>query len=116
MNNNQHITKSIQIKYIRISLFKLNKLISNLRNKTYLEALKIIKNWPSKSTHIVWNVLNSAVSNLVHNFSCQKNDLIIKEIYTNCGPMLKRIFARAKGRSTTRQKKMVHLTITLSNY
>ena len=101
-------------KYIRISPTKVNVVISKIRGKTYKEALQILKYLPQKSGAIVWQTLYSAVSNATNNFNLEKENLVITEAYVNQGPILKRMRPRAQGRAFAIQKKMLHITIKVS--
>jgi large subunit ribosomal protein L22 len=101
-------------KYIRISPSKVNLIISKIRGKSYKEALEILKFLPQKAGSLVWQTLYSAVSNAINNFDLDKQKLIILEAYVNNGPMLKRMRPRARGRAFSIQKKMSHITVSVS--
>jgi large subunit ribosomal protein L22 len=101
-------------KYIRISPSKVNLVISKIRGKTYKESLQILKYLPQKAGALVWQTLYSAVSNAIHNFDLEKENLIITEAFVNNGPILKRMRPRARGRAFAIQKKMSHITIRVS--
>jgi large subunit ribosomal protein L22 len=101
-------------KYIRISPTKVDLIISKIRGKTYKEALQILKYLPQKAGSIVWQTLYSAISNATNNFDFEKEKLIISEAFVNQGPILKRMRPRAKGRAFSIQKKMSHITISVS--
>jgi large subunit ribosomal protein L22 len=98
-------------KYIRISPSKVNLVIAKIRGKTYKESLQILKYLPQKAGALVWQTLYSAVSNAIHNFDLEKENLVISEAFVNNGPILKRMRPRARGRAFAIQKKMSHITI-----
>ena len=102
-------------KYIRISPSKVDVIISKIRGKSYKEALQILKYLPQKSGSIVWQTLYSAVSNATNNFDFEKDTLLINEAYVNQGPILKRIRPRAQGRAFAIEKKMSHITISVTS-
>ena len=112
MNQNQEI--SATSKYIRISPSKVDLIIKKIRGKTYKQALQILKYLPQKSGAIVWQTLYSAVSNATNNFDLEKENLVISEAFVNQGPILKRMRPRAQGRAYAIQKKMCHITISVS--
>lgn len=58
-------------------------------------------------------LLKSAVANAVNNSKLEKNNLYIKEITANDGPMLKRWKPRAFGRATQILKRSSHVEIIL---
>lgn len=102
-------------KYVRISPTKVNLILSQIRGKSYKEALQILKYLPQKAGAIVWQTLYSAVCNASNNFSFNKENLIIKEAFVNQGPILKRMQPRAKGKADKIQKKLSHITIRVAN-
>lgn len=112
--NNQLICASATSRYIRISPTKINLILDKIRNKSYLEALNILKQIPQKSGAVVWQTLYSAVSNVSSIFKSNKDKLFIIEAYANQGPILKRMQPRAKGRAFKIYKKVSHITICVS--
>jgi large subunit ribosomal protein L22 len=110
----QNQTISATSKYIRISPSKVDLVIKKIRGKTYKQALQILKYLPQKSGAIVWQTLYSAVSNATNNFDLEKENLVISEAFVNQGPILKRMRPRAQGRAYAIQKKMCHITISVS--
>lgn len=58
-------------------------------------------------------LLKSAVANATNNFNLKKENLFIKTIYVNEGPMLKRFTPKAFGRAGKILKRMCHITIVL---
>ncbi len=102
-------------KYIRIAPNKVDVILKKLRGKSYKEALQILKYLPQKAGSIVWQTLYSAVSNATNNFDFEKDTLLINEAYVNQGPILKRIRPRAQGRAFAIEKKMSHITISVTS-
>ena len=104
-------------KYLRVSPTKVDRIVSQIRGKTYKEALQILKYLPQKSGTIVWQTLYSAVSNATNNFNFEKENLIIIEAFVNKGPggrQTKRVRFINKVRQAPIEKKMSHLTIRIS--
>ena len=102
-------------KYIRIAPNKVDVILKKLRGKSYKEALQILKYLPQKAGSIVWQTLYSAVSNATNNFDFEKDTLLINEAYVNQGQILKRIRPRAQGRAFAIEKKMSHITISVTS-
>lgn len=63
----------------------------------------------------VLKLLNSAVANAEHNFKLQKEDLFVKTITVDGGPVMKRMVPRAMGRGMTIRKRMSHINLILSD-
>lgn len=110
---NKIFIKSITLKNIKISPTKLNIYILKLRNKTYIELLKLFKYSHNKYDIIIWKLIYSLISNLKMTINLNLKNLIIFEIFVTRGPILKRLQPRAKGQSVQIQKKFSNLTISL---
>ena len=101
-------------KYIRISPFKLRAPIEALKGKQVEEALNLLKFMPLKSAGIISKTLKSAIANADHNNDMDVDDLIVKNIVVDHGPMLKRFRARARGRGARILKRTSHITVTVA--
>lgn len=100
-------------KYIRISSTKVRRVLNQIRGRSYLEALTLLKAMPYRACGPVWQVLNSAAANAEINNGLIKENLIIKEVFANQGPVLKRFRPRAQGRGFQIRKPTCHITIIL---
>ena len=100
-------------KYIRISSTKTRRVLNQIRGQSYLEALTILKNLPYRACGPVWQVLNSAASNAENNYGLTKENLRIKAIFANQGPVLRRFRPRAQGRGFQIRKPTCHITVIL---
>jgi len=60
--------------------------------------------------------LKSAEANSENNFGLDRDNLFVKTILVDEGPMLKRFRARARGRPGPILKRMSHITIVLDEY
>ncbi len=93
---------------------KVRLTIDLIRGKKVADALNIVKfssRWAAKP---VLKLLQSVIANAAHNFNLQKENLYIKTIRVDQGPMLKRWSARAFGRASEIQKKTSHIEIVLA--
>ena len=102
-----------EVKYVRISPRKVKIVIDLIRNKPVGEALAILKHTPKAASEIVEKLLLSAIANAENNHGMDVEKLYVAEIYSNAGPMLKRIRARAQGRAFRILKRTSHTTIVL---
>ena len=100
-------------KYIRIGPTKIDKIIAQIRGKSYKDALQILKYLPQKAGTIVWQTLYSAVSNATHNFNLDKENLFVKEAFVNQGPTVKRISPAPMGRAYRIRKRSNHVHIVV---
>jgi large subunit ribosomal protein L22 len=99
-----------KIKFLRIAPTKIKKILDKIRGKSYINAIKILYAIPQKSGQAVFKALKSAINNACHNNSLLKEKLFISKAYVTQGPILKRLHARAKGKSAKIEKKMCHIT------
>lgn len=62
---------------------------------------------------MLWTLLNSAVANAKEKGGVDVDNLYVKQVLVDNGPILKRFIPRAMGRATPVLKKMSHVTIVL---
>ena len=63
---------------------------------------------------MLYKILQSAISNAEHNFKLKKENLFIKILTVDGGPVLKRYVPKAFGRAGGIRKPTSHITIVLS--
>ena len=112
MSDNQSV-KAVA-KYIRMSPHKIRRVLDQLRGRSYQEALMILEFLPYSASGPVWQIIHSAAANAKHNYGLNKKKLMIKEIFADEGPKLKRIRPRAQGRAYKIMKPTCHITVILS--
>ena len=103
-----------KVSYARIAPRKAKIVIDLIRNKPVGVALGILKNTPKAASYIVEKLLNSAIANAENNHNMSADNLYVKEIYANPGPILKRIQPRAQGRAFRINKRTSHITVVLA--
>nr|YP_011006991.1 50S ribosomal protein L22 [Phaeostrophion irregulare]WAM64278.1 50S ribosomal protein L22 [Phaeostrophion irregulare] len=109
---NKETAKSVS-KYIRISSTKARRVLNQIRGRSYLEALMILQFMPYRACGPIWQALNSAAANAEKNIGLSKENLKIKTVFANQGPVLKRFRPRAQGRGYQIRKPTCHITIIL---
>ena len=100
-------------KYIRISPRKVRLLMRELKGKKVEDALNLLAFAPQKGAPILRKLIHSAVSNASQKPDIDVDNLLIKHIYANEGPTLKRFRPRAMGRATRVRSRTSHLTVIL---
>jgi len=100
--------------FVRIAPRKVQLVVDLVRGKSVGDAIAILRHTPKSASPVVEKLINSAVANAEHNFSMDPNSLVIKEIYANQGPTLKRFRARAMGRASRINKRTSHITVVVS--
>lgn len=101
-------------KYVRISPQKVRKIIGSLKGRPVEAALNSLKFMPQKSAKLVEKTLRSAVANADENLGLDVDTLIVRNIYVDEGPTLKRFRARARGRGARILKRTSHITVVVA--
>lgn len=101
-------------KYIRIAPRKVRLVVDLIRGKRINEAFAILKLTPRGASPVVEKVLHSAVANAQNNHNMDVNRLIVKEVYVDPGPTLKRFHPRAQGRAYSIMKRTSHITVVVA--
>jgi large subunit ribosomal protein L22 len=107
-------TKAI-LRGVRLSAQKGRLVADLIRGKRIEQALNILIFSPKKGAFIIKRVLESAIANAEHNSGADIDELKIKTIYIEKGPVLKRFSARAKGRADRVSKQSCHIYVTVGN-
>lgn len=100
-------------RYIRISPRKVRLVIDLVRGKKVEEALAMLEFTPKRAARVVSKLIKSAVANAEQSPDVDVDNLYIKRIYADPGPILKRIRPRAVGRAYLIRKRTSHITVIL---
>lgn len=103
------------LKGVRLSAQKGRMVADLVRGKKVDQALNILAFSPQKGAFIVKKVLESAIANAEHNDGADVDELKVKTIYVEEGPVLKGFTARAKGRGNRILKQTCHVYVTVGN-
>lgn len=99
----------------RLSSQKARLVADLVRGKSVDQALNILTFSPQKAAFTIKKVLESAIANAEHNEGADIDELKVKTIYVDQGPVLKRFTARAKGRGNRISKPTCHITVTVGD-
>jgi large subunit ribosomal protein L22 len=100
---------------IRMSPYKVRRVIDVVRGKPVDEALAILKYMPQRASVEVARAIKSAAANAEHNFDMEPADLVVKTIFADEGPRFKRYQPRARGRVDMIQKRTTHITVIVDD-
>jgi large subunit ribosomal protein L22 len=103
-----------QAKYVRHAPRKARLVVDHIRGKSVGDARAILTHTPRAAARDVLKLLESAVANAENNHELDADDLVIRKVYVDEGPTLKRYRPRALGRATRIRKRTSHMTIQLS--
>lgn len=99
----------------RLSAQKARLVADLVRGKPVEQALNILAFSPKKGAVLIKKLLESAIANAEHNEGADIDALMVKTIYVDKGPSLKRFMARAKGRGAKIEKQTCHITLTVGD-
>ena len=100
-------------RHIHVSPRKL-RLVANLIRQTPVDvALEQLRFSSKQAALPLTKAINSAVANAVHNFNMNKQDLFVKAVTIDGGPVMKRYAPRAQGRAFTERKRTSHINVVL---
>ncbi len=102
-------------KHVRIAPNKVRPVMDLVRGKPVVRALAILTYMPHKAAREIARTIKSAAANAEHNFEMTPDDLVVKLIYADEGPALKRIMPRARGRADRIRKRTTHITVIVDD-
>lgn len=114
MKSSNKLEASAFSRYIRMSPFKVRRILDQIRNRPYEEAVMILKFMPYKACLPILKTLQSAAANAKSKFNINDSSLFISEARADAGPILKRFRPHAQGRGFPIKKQMSHIIIKVS--
>jgi large subunit ribosomal protein L22 len=102
-------------KWVRTSPRKVRLVAQSLRNLPVSEALTACQFMPKAAARDVAKVIRSAQANAENNFNLVRDELVVKDIRVEPGPMLKRGQPRAMGRLFSVFKRTSHITAVVED-
>ena len=106
-------TATAKLNYLRMAPRKTRLIANMIKGLSANEAEAQLLLNPRKASEPILKLLRSAIANGKQK-NIQLENLFVKEIRVDQGPMLKRFMPRAQGRATPIQKKTSHITLILA--
>jgi large subunit ribosomal protein L22 len=103
------------LKFVRMSPQKARLVADLVRGKKVDEAINTLKFSNQRAATVIRKVLESAIANAENNFGADVDELKVREIFVDQGPVMKRTMPRAKGRADRISKPTSHITIRVSD-
>jgi len=102
-------------RFIHMSPRKLRLVADLIRRARVDVALEQLR-YSSKGASLpISKLINSAIANATHNFNLKREDLVVKSITVDGGPVMKRMVPRAQGRSEIIRRRMAHINVILES-
>jgi large subunit ribosomal protein L22 len=98
---------------IRISPRKVRIVGEVIKTKKINDAMGILMYMPQKASFILKKLLDSAIANAKQKKYVDIDNLYVKNVMVDPGPVLKRFLPRAMGRATKIRKRISHITMVL---
>ena len=103
-----------KLRNARISPQKGRLVADQIRGLAVEKALNLLTFSDKKAAGLIKKVLDSAIANAENNEGADIDELKVKTICVDEGPVLKRLHARAKGRADRIVKRTSHITVTVA--
>jgi len=101
-------------KHVRVTPRKARLVVDLIRGERVEKALNILQFTNKRGAFLVQKTLKSAVANAESKAEAiESENLFVKEVFVNEGPVLKRFRPRAMGRASRIRKRTSHITIVL---
>jgi large subunit ribosomal protein L22 len=104
-----------KLRYARISPQKGRLVADQIRGLAVEKALNLLTFSDKKAATMIKKVLDSAIANAENNEGADIDELKVKAICVDEGPVMKRLHARAKGRADRIIKRTSHITVTVAD-
>lgn len=100
---------------IRISPIKVRLVCDVVRGMPVSKALSTLEYMPQKAAVEVARTIKSAAANAENNYDMERESLVVKTIFADEGPSLKRMMPRARGRADQMERKSAHITVIVDD-
>ncbi|PIZ03520.1 MAG: 50S ribosomal protein L22 [Gammaproteobacteria bacterium CG_4_10_14_0_8_um_filter_38_16] len=107
----------VSAKLIRadMSAQKARLVVDQVRGLSAESAVELLRFSPKSAAKAVKKVVDSAIANAQENEGADLDDLFVKTIFVDEGPVMKRFHARARGRGFQVLKRSCHITVILAD-
>ena len=102
-----------KLSFVRLSPQKARLVVDMVRGKGVQEALNILKYSPQKAAEIVAKLVRSAVANAEQKGTGDVDRLVVKTIFVDQGPVLRRFMPKGRGSASRIRKPTSHITVVL---
>jgi large subunit ribosomal protein L22 len=102
-------------RYIHVSPRKLRLVADMVRKQPVDAALEQLRFSAKNAALPLTKVINSAIANAVHNFNLSRENLYIKSLTIDGGPVYKKYAPRAQGRAFVERKRTSHINLILES-
>ena len=102
-----------QLNYLHIAPRKVRLAADLIKGKSAVQAETILKHLSKRSAEPLLKLLKSAIANARHNFHEEKENLMVKSVRVDAGPIMKRFMPRARGMASPIRRRQSHVSLVL---
>ncbi|MFA7654212.1 MAG: 50S ribosomal protein L22 [Candidatus Magasanikbacteria bacterium] len=102
-----------KLRFLRVGPRKVRLVVDLIRGRKALKAVDTLSLLNKGAARPVLKLLKSALANAKHNFKLEPEQLRIKAVSVDGGPVLKRWMPRAQGRATPIRERTSHINLVL---
>jgi large subunit ribosomal protein L22 len=102
-------------RYLSYSPYKLRPLVDVVRGKNARYAINWLRTYRSQRSEVVKKVLDSVLANAKNLKNIEPENLFIKEICVDQGPIHRYFKPGAQGRANPQRKRLCHMKIVLES-
>nr|YP_009433841.1 ribosomal protein L22 [Hypolytrum nemorum]ANP26055.1 ribosomal protein L22 [Hypolytrum nemorum]QIB72657.1 ribosomal protein L22 [Cyperus glomeratus]QIB72749.1 ribosomal protein L22 [Cyperus difformis] len=116
MRNKSSSGKEVKVlaqQHIRTSISKAQRVIDQIRGRSYEETLMILYLMPYQASYPIYKLVYSAAKNANHNMDLNEADSFISKAEVNRSTIIKKLRPRAQGHSYPIKRTMCHIKIVL---
>ena len=101
--------------HISMSAHKARRVIDQIHGRSYEETLMILELMPYRACYPILKLVYSAAANASYNMGSNETNLIISKAEVNEGTTVRKLKARARGRSYSIKKPTCHISIVVKD-
>lgn len=102
-----------RLRYLRVAPRKVRLVADAVRGLPVQQAIDMLAFARKSSAIDISKLLRSAVANADQKGGVDVDNLVVKTIYVDQGPIIRRFLARARGSASRINKKTSHITVVL---
>jgi large subunit ribosomal protein L22 len=106
-------TVQAKLRYLRVAPRKVRLVVDQVRGLPVQQAIDLLTFTKKSAARDISKLLRSAVSGADQKGGIDVDNLIVKTIWVDQGPIIRRFLARARGSASRINKKTSHITVVL---
>lgn len=101
----------VRAKFLKVPPRKARLVAGLIKGKNANQAMATLKYTPNKSARMISKLLGSAIANISNEGRVDVDNLFVKHIWVDPGPVVQAYNPRAQGRATPMNKRTSHISL-----